>query len=147
MKGKRAASAAKSSTAKATPALIREYDDDDIILKAMPSEKKTKVNVKFGDDVEMFEYRKHDYVPCSNGKPRKSMSRAQKQSIVCQTAQEVMNDPQWELQSKLGMTRARALGILVVDFGEFAEVDEVHIPQALIRSKKWIAGVLKKWIY
>ena len=38
-----------------------------------------------------------------------------------------MNDPQWVLQSKLGMTRARAIGILMDDFGEFADVDEVHI--------------------
>ena len=38
-----------------------------------------------------------------------------------------MNDQQWVLQSKLGMTRARAIGILMDDFNEFSDVDEVHV--------------------
>ena len=126
MKGKRATPAAKSAAAKATLALIREYDDD-IIVKAMPNEKKIKLNVKFYDDVEMFEYKKHDYVFCSNRQPRRSMSKTQKRYIKCQTTQEIMGDPQWALQAKLGMTRARAVGILMDDFDEFADVDEVHI--------------------
>jgi len=65
MKGKKATPAAKSAAAKATQALIREYDDD-IVMKAARSEKKIKMNVKFDDDVEMFEYGKHDFVPCSS---------------------------------------------------------------------------------
>ena len=36
-------------------------------------------------------------------------------------------DQQWVLQSKLGMTRARAIGILMDDFDEFSDVDEVHV--------------------
>ena len=93
----------------------------------MPNEKKIKLNVKFYDAVEMLEYKKHDCVFCSNPQPRRSMSKTQKRSIKCQTTQEIMGDPQWALQAKLGMTRARAVGILMDDFDEFADVDEVHI--------------------
>ena len=49
LKGKRATPATNSSASKATPALIREFDDD-FVVKAMPNEKKTKMNVKFDDD-------------------------------------------------------------------------------------------------
>ena len=113
MKGKRVTPATRSSASKATPALVREFDDD-MIVKAMPNEKKAKMNVKFDDDVEVIEYVKRDYVPCSNRKPKRSVSRAQKRSSVCQTTQElIMSDPQWILQSKLGMTRGRAIGILI----------------------------------
>ena len=55
------------------------------------------------------------------------MSRAQKRSLTCRTTKEVMDDQQWVLQSKLGMTRARAIGILMDDHGEFSDVDEVHV--------------------
>ena len=141
MKGKRATLAAKSAAAKATPALIREYDDD-IVMKAVRSEKKIKMNVKFDDDdVEMFEYGEHDFVSRSSRKPKGVCQRfrtVQKRSLTCQATQEIMNDPQCVLQSKLGMTRARAIGILMDDFGEFADVDEVHIvlgPRSDIKFK------------
>ena len=55
------------------------------------------------------------------------MSRAQKRSLTCRTTKEIMNDQQWVLQSKLGMTRARAIGILMDDFDEFSDVDGVHV--------------------
>ena len=126
MKGKRAAPSMKTSDAKATPALVREYDDD-FVVTAVPSEKKNKVDVKFNYHVEINEYVKPDFVECSNRKPRRNMSRAQKRSLTCRTTKEIMNDQQWVLQSKLGMTRARAIGILMDDFDEFSDVDEVHV--------------------
>ena len=43
MKGRRATPATKMSDAKAAPALVREYDDD-FIVNAMPSEKKSKMD-------------------------------------------------------------------------------------------------------
>ena len=49
-----------------------------------------------------------------------------------------MNDQQWVLQSRLGMTRARAIGILMDDLNEFSDVDEVHIvlgPKSDIKLK------------
>ena len=126
MKGKRAAPSTKTSDAKATPALVREYDDD-FIVNAVPSEKKNKMDVKFNYHVETFEYVKPDFVECSNRKPRRNMSRAQKRSLTCRTTKEIMDDQQWVLQSKLGMTRARAIGILMDDYDEFSDVDEVHV--------------------
>ena len=126
MKGKRAAPSTKTSDAKATPALVRKYDDD-IIAKAVPSEKKNKMDVKFNYHVDRHEYVKPDFVECSNRKPRRNLSRAQKQSLTCRTTKEIMDDQQYMLQSKLGMTRARAIGILMDDHGEFSDVDEVHV--------------------
>ena len=126
MKGKRAAPSTKTSDAKATPALVRKYDDD-IIAKAVPSEKKNKMDVKFNYHVDGHEYVKPDFVECSNRKPRRNLSRAQKQSLTCRTTKEIMDDQQYMLQSKLGMTRARAIGILMDDHGEFSDVDEVHV--------------------
>ena len=126
MKGKRAAPSTKTSDAKATPALVRKYDDD-IIAKAVPSEKKNKMDVKFNYHVDRHEYVKPDFVECSNRKPRRNLSRAQKQSLTCRTTKEIMDDQQYMLQSKRGMTRARAIGILMDDHGEFSDVDEVHV--------------------
>jgi len=126
MKGKRAAPSTKTSDAKATPALVREYDDD-FIATAVPNEKKNKMDVKFNYHVEINEYMKPDFVECSNRRPRRNLSRAQKRSLTCRTTKEIMNDQQWVLQSKLGMTRARAIGILMDDFDEFSDVDEVHV--------------------
>ena len=126
MKGKRAAPSTKTSDAKATPALVREYDDD-FIVKAVPSEKKNKMDVKFNYHVDVHEYVKPDFVECSNRKPRRNLSRAQKRSLPCRTTKEIMDDQQYTLQSKLGMTRARAIGILMDDHGEFSDVDEVHV--------------------
>ena len=126
MKGKRAAPSTKTPDAKATPALIREYDDD-FIVNAVPIEKKNKMDVKFNDKVETIVYVKPDFVECSNRKPKRNMSRAHKKSLTCRTTKEIMDDQQWTLQSKLGMTRARAIGILMDDYGEFSDVDEVHI--------------------
>ena len=126
MKGKRAAPSTKTPDAKATPALVREYDDD-FIVNAVPIERKNKMDVKFNDKVETIVYVKPDFVECSNGKPKRNMSRAQKKSLTCRTTKEIMDDQQWVLQSKLGMTRARAIGILMDDYGEFSDVDEVHI--------------------
>ena len=126
MKGKRAAPSTKTSDAKATPALVREYDDD-FIVKAVPSEKKNKMDVKFNHHVDVHEYVKPDFVECSNRKPRRNLSRAQKQSLPCRTAKEIMDDQQYTLQSKLGMTRARAIGILMDDYDEFSDVGEVHV--------------------
>ncbi|CAL1127009.1 unnamed protein product [Cladocopium goreaui] len=126
MKGKRAAPSTKTPDAKATPALVREYDDD-FIVNAVPIEKKNKMDVKFNDKVETIVYVKPDFVECSNRKPKRNMSRAQKKSLTCRTTKEIMDDQQWVLQSKLGMTRARAIGILMDDYGEFSDVDEVHI--------------------
>ena len=126
MKGKRAAPSTKTPDAKATPALIREYDDD-FIVNAVPIERKNKMDVKFNDKVETIVYVKPDFVECSNRKPKRNMSRAQKKSLACRTTKEIMDDQQWVLQSKLGMTRARAIGILMDDYGEFSDVDEVHI--------------------
>ena len=77
--------------------------------------------------VETIVYVKPDFVECSNRKPKRNMSRAQKKSLTCRTTKEIMDDQQWALQSKLGMTRARAIGILMDDYGEFSDVDEVHI--------------------
>ena len=74
MKGKRAAPSTKTSDAKATPALIREYDDD-FIVNAVPIEKKSKMDVKFNDEVETIVYVKPDFVECSNRKPKRNMSR------------------------------------------------------------------------
>ena len=48
MKGKRAAPSTKTPDAKATPALVREYDDD-FIVNAVPIERKNKMDVKFND--------------------------------------------------------------------------------------------------
>ena len=93
----------------------------------MPSEKKNKMDVKFNYHVEIFEYVKPDFVECSNRRPRRNLSRAQKRSLTCRTTKEIMNDQQWVLQSKLGMTRARAIGLLMDDFNEFSDVDEVHV--------------------
>ena len=112
MKGKRASPSTKTSDAKATPALVREYDDD-FIATAVPNEKKNKMDVKFNYHVEINEYMKPDFVECSNRRPRRNLSRAQKRSLTCRTTKEIMNDQQWVLQSKLGMTRARAIGILM----------------------------------
>ena len=126
MKGKRAAPSTKTSDAKATPALIREYDDD-FIVNAVPIEKKMKMDVKFNDKVKTIVYAKPDFVECSNRKPRRNMSRAQKKSLTCRTFKEIMDDQQWLLQSKLGTTRARAIDILMDDHGEFSDVDEVHV--------------------
>ncbi|CAL1149244.1 unnamed protein product [Cladocopium goreaui] len=126
MKGKRAAPSTKTSDAKATPALVREYDDD-FIVTAVPSEKKNKMDVKFNYHVEINEYVKPDFVECSSRKPRRNLSRAQKRPLTCRTTKEIMDDQQWVLQSKLGMTRARAIGILMDDFDEFSDVDEVHV--------------------
>ena len=118
MKGKRVAPSTKTFDAKATPALVREYDDD-FIATAVPNEKKNKMDVKFNYHVEINEYVKSDFVECKNRKPRRNLSRAQKRSLKCRTTKEIMNDQQWVLQSKLGMTRARAIGILMDDFNEF----------------------------
>ena len=126
MKGKRAAPSTKTTDVKATPASVREYDDD-FIVNAVPIEKKNKMDVKFNDYVETIKYVKPDFVECSNRRPRRNLSRAQKKSLTCRTTKEVMDDQQWVLQSKLGMTRARAIGILMDDFGEFSDVDEVHV--------------------
>jgi len=126
MKGKKAAPSTKTPDAKATPALVREYDDD-FIASAMPNEKMVKMDVKFNEQVDTFEYVKPDFVECSNHRPRRNLSRAQKRSLACRSTQDIMNDQQWVLQSKLGMTRARAIGILMDDFNEFSDVDEVHI--------------------
>ena len=137
MKGKKAAPSTKTADAKATPALFREYDDD-FIVSAMPSERKTKMDVKFSEHVDTFEYMKHDFVQCSNRRPRRNLSRAQKQSLACESTQDIMNDQQWVLQSRLGMTRARAIGILMDDLNEFSDVDEVHIvlgPKSDIKLK------------
>ena len=110
MKGKKAAPSTKPPDAKATPALIREYDDD-VIAGAMPSEKKVKKNVDFCYHVDTFEYTKPDFVQCSNRRPRRNMSRAQKQALTCRSTHDIMSDQQWVLQARLGMTRARAIGI------------------------------------
>ncbi|CAL1168660.1 unnamed protein product [Cladocopium goreaui] len=126
MKGKRAAPSTKTPDAKATPALVREYDDD-FIVNAVPIEKKNKMDVKFNDKVETIVYVKPDFVECPNRKPKRNMSRAQKKSLTCRTTKEIIDDQQWVLQSKLGMTRARAIGILMDDYSEFSDVDEVHI--------------------
>jgi hypothetical protein len=126
MKGKRASPSTKTSDAKATPALVREYDDD-FIATAVPNEKKNKMDVKFNYHVEINEYMKPDFVECSNRRPRRNLSRAQKRSLTCRTTKEIMDDQQWVLQSKLGMTRARAIGILMGDFNEFSDVDELHV--------------------
>ena len=105
MKGKKAAPSAKTSDAKATPALVREYDDD-FIVSAMPSEKKVKMDVKFREHVDTFAYVKHDFVQCSNRRPKRNLSRAQKQSLPCKSTHDIMTDQQWVLQAKLSMTRA-----------------------------------------
>ena len=89
MKGKRAAPSAKTSDAKATPALVREYDDD-FIVTAVPSEKKNKMDVKFNYHVEIIEYVKPDFVECSNRKPRRNLSRAQKRLLTCRTTKEII---------------------------------------------------------
>ncbi|CAL1137578.1 unnamed protein product [Cladocopium goreaui] len=60
MKGKRAAPSTKTPDAKATPALVREYDDD-FIVNAVPIEKKKKMDVKFNDKVETIVYVKPDF--------------------------------------------------------------------------------------
>ena len=125
MKGKKAAPSTKTTDAKATPALVREYDDD-FIASAMPSEKMAKMDVKLSDQVDKFEYGKPDFVECSNHRPRRNMSKAQKRSLTCRSTRDIMNDQQWILQSKLGMTWARAIGILMDEFNEFSDVDEVH---------------------
>ena len=83
MKGKKAAPSTKTSGAKATPALVREYDDD-FIVSSMPSKKKTKMDGKFSEHVDTFEYMKHDFVQCSNRRPKRNLSRAQKQSLAVQ---------------------------------------------------------------
>ena len=126
MKGKRAAPSTKTSDVKATPALVREYDDD-FIVKAVPSEKKNKMDVKFNYHIDVHEYVKPDFVECSNRKPRRNLSRAQKRSLPCRTTKEIMDDQQYTLQSKLGVTRARAIGILMDDYNEFSDVDDVHV--------------------
>ena len=137
MKGKRAAPSTKTSDAKATPALVREYDDD-FIVTAVPSEKKNKMDVKFNYHVEINEYVTPDFVECSSRKPRRNLSRAQKRSLTCRTTKEIMDDQQWVLQSKLGMTRARAIGILMDDFDEFSDVDKYTLswdPRMISRSR------------
>ena len=137
MKGKKAAPSTKTTDAKATPALVREYDDD-FMVSAMPSEKMVKIDVKFNEQVDKFEYVKPDFVECSNHRPRRNLSRAQKRSLTCRATQEIMNDQQWVLQSKLGMTRARAIGILMDEFNEFSDVVGVHIilgPKSDIKLK------------
>ena len=74
MKGKRATPAAKTSDAKAAPALVRQHDDD-FIVNAMPSEKKkSKMDVKFSEHVDTLEHMKHDFLQCSNRKPQRNMS-------------------------------------------------------------------------
>ena len=115
MKVKRGAPSTKTPDAKATPALVREYDDD-FIVNAVPIERKNKMDVKFNDKVETIVYVKPDFLECSNRKPKRNMSRAQKKSLTCRTTKEIMDDQQWVLQSKLGMTRARAIGILMDDY-------------------------------
>ena len=85
------------------------------------------MDVKFNDKMETIVYVKPDFVECSNRKPKRNMSRAQKKSLTCRTTKEILDDQQWVLQSKLGMTRARAIGILMDDHGEFFDVDEVHV--------------------
>ena len=101
MKGKRAAPSTKTSDAKATPALVREYDDD-FIVTAVPSEKKNKMDVKFNYHVEINEYVTPDFVECSSRKPRRNLSRAQKRSLTCRTTKEIMDDQQWVLQTNNG---------------------------------------------
>ena len=126
MKGKKAAPSTSSKDAKATPALIREYDDD-YIVSATPDEKKVKKNIQFLYHDEIFEYQKYDFVQCSDQRPKRRLSRAQKQALTCRSTQDFMSDQQWVLQAKLGMTRARVIGILMDDLYEFSDVDEVHI--------------------
>ena len=126
MKGKRAAPSTKTSDAKATSAVVREYDDA-FIVNAVPSEKKNKMDVKFNYHVEIHKYVKPDFVECSNRKPKRNLPRAQKRSLTCRTTKEILDDQQWMLQSKLGMTKARAIGILMDDHDEFSDVDEVHV--------------------
>eukprot|EP00435_Cladocopium_sp_Y103_P013366 s3485_g3.t1 len=63
MKGKKATPSAKAD-AKATPALVREFDDDDFV-RAVPNEFRKNKSVKFNDIVDIVNYKKKDYVPCS----------------------------------------------------------------------------------
>ena len=92
-----------------------------------------KMDVNFNEQVDKFEYVKPDFVECSNHRPRRSLPRAQKRSLTCRPTQDIMS-----VQSKLGMTRARAIGILMDGFNEFSDVDEVHIilgPKSDIKLK------------
>ena len=86
MKGKRAAPSAKTPDAKATPALIREYDDD-FIVNAIPIEKKIKMDVKFNDKVETIVYVKPDFVECSNRKTKEEYVQSSEAIINVQNYQ------------------------------------------------------------
>ena len=86
MKGKRAAPSTKTTDAKATPALVREYDDD-FIVNAVPIEKKNKMDVKFNDHAETINYVKPDFVECSNRKPRRKLVQSSEEVIDVQDYQ------------------------------------------------------------
>eukprot|EP00435_Cladocopium_sp_Y103_P035503 s1011_g9.t1 len=121
MKGKKAASSTMPD-AKATQALVREFDDDDVFVRAVPSESKKNKSVKFNDNVDVVDYKKKDYVPCSW--KIKSKKGTKKKTM---TTEEILSDPQWIPQNRQGASRSRAIGILMDCSGEFADVDEVHI--------------------
>ncbi|CAL1138023.1 unnamed protein product [Cladocopium goreaui] len=92
MKGKRAAPSTKTTDAKATPALVREYDDD-FIVNAVPIEKKNKMHVKFNDHVETIKYVKPDFVECSNRrKTKKKKKKRSRRKTVPVAAGEGLDD-------------------------------------------------------
>ena len=86
MKGKRAAPSTKTPDAKATPALVREYDDD-FIVNAVPIEKKNKMDVKFNDKVETIVYVKPDFVECSKQEAKEKHVQSSEEIIDVQNNQ------------------------------------------------------------
>ena len=97
-------------------------DDCDVFFKTVPDTLKEPKKVKFNDNIEITEYVKYDYVPCS--RQRKKSSNADKET---RTLQQLRVDMHWILHCKLGATRGRAMAMLMDSQYECRDVDEVHI--------------------
>jgi hypothetical protein len=97
-------------------------DDCDVILKTVPNKLKEPKKVKFNEHIEITEYVKYDYIPCS--RQRNECNNVDKET---RTIQQLCDDTQWILQCKLGATRGRAMAMLMDSQYECSDVDEVHI--------------------
>ena len=124
MKGKKAApSSPRGNNAKATPAIVGDFDDvGDMSFKVAPTTVKNDKKVKFDNRVQNHEYEKLDYVECK--RQRKKNMNAEKET---KTLQQLRHDMQWILQCKLGATRGRAMAMLIDSEYEYKDLDEAHI--------------------
>ena len=113
----------EATSAKATPALLHDWDEDDeVTYKVASSTVKKKVH--FNDSMnEIFKYEKMDFVKCN----RKSQTHSKGHGKVGISTEQVRKDERWVYSCRLASSRGKGMAIVMDERGEHRDIDEVLV--------------------